>query len=183
MSEEEPQGPWSELPRERRPPAELEPRVVRRLEERALLRPRRSAAAGRWLPIAAAIAGLAAGWRLRGASPPRPPAPPGAGLYLMLVSADPEGPPESAERVELYRRWARDLAAAGRLESARKLARAGARLDGAAAPARPIAFDDETPTGYFLLRAESLEAAIELARGSPHARLGGRVTVRPIDPV
>jgi hypothetical protein len=173
---------WESLAREQAPPPELEARVVRRLAARGLLR-RRSVA--RWLvPLAATLAGVAGGWLLRGGPRPAVTSSHGdAGLYLLLVSADPPDGTASAERVELYRRWARGLAADGRLESARKLTADGVRLDGADGPATPVELGVDTPTGFFLVRAPSLEAAVELARASPHARLGGRVTVRPIDPV
>ncbi|HJZ78850.1 MAG TPA: hypothetical protein VKD91_00845 [Pyrinomonadaceae bacterium] len=34
--------------------------------------------------------------------------------------------------------------------------------------------------GYMIVNAESLAEAAEIARSSPHARLGGRITVRPV---
>jgi len=37
--------------------------------------------------------------------------------------------------------------------------------------------------GYFLVTAASLEQALEIARDCPHLRYGGRVVVRPVDPI
>jgi len=182
-SEGEDVTPLGGLPAEEPPPPGLEDRVVARLA--ASVGFRRRSAVRRWLPLAASLIGLLAGWTLRGL--PRevaPAAAPDAALFLLLLSDDPaEGPPES-ERIRIYTAWARELAAAGKLESARKLDDRGAVLAaGATGPADPLLSDAATPSGYFLVKAASLEEAVEIARQSPHARLGGRVTVRPIDPV
>ena len=34
--------------------------------------------------------------------------------------------------------------------------------------------------GYMIVNAASFDQAVEIARGSPHARLGGRIVVRPV---
>jgi hypothetical protein len=34
--------------------------------------------------------------------------------------------------------------------------------------------------GYMIVNADSLDEAAQIARGSPHARLGGRIMVRPV---
>ncbi len=170
------------LPREPAAPAGLEERLVRRLAARGLVR-RRSTV--RWLlPLAASLAGLALGWWGRAATAvPTPAAADRGSLFLLLLSNDPPAGPPVAERVELYRAWARRLAAEGRLATAEKLTDARVVVEGGRAEAAPSGSDPAAPTGFFLVRASDLAEAVALARSSPHARLGGRVTVRPVDPV
>jgi len=179
-----PRPPFDSLPREQAPPPTLEDRVVDRLRERRFLRPAPGRGAARWLlPLAASLLGVALGWTVRGVASPA--APEGTGeapLFLLLLSGDPSAGLTGAERVALYREWAVGLAHAGRLVEAEKLTSGGLVLDGASAEVRPVPIDAASPSGFFLIRAASLEEAIGLARESPHARLGGRVTVRPIDP-
>jgi len=180
-----PRPPFDSLPREQAPPPALEDRVVRRLLDRRYLRGRGAGPPVRWLlPLAASILGLALGWTLRGAPISATPVEAReSSLFLLLLSGDPVDGPTGAERVEMYRQWAIGLDRAGRLVEAEKLTAEGLVLDGAAAAVRPLAIDAASPSGFFLIRAASLEEAIVLARECPHARLGGRITVRPIDPV
>ena len=111
--------PVSQLPIEAPPPPDLEQRVVERLLERRLIR--RASVARWWLPLAASLVGLLAGWLLRSLPRVETPAVVSGSLYLLLLSDDPvAGPPES-ERVRIYSAWARQLKAEGRLESAKKL--------------------------------------------------------------
>lgn len=173
--------PVADLPAEIAPPEEHEERLVAALRRRGALRARRPRA---WVPLAAALVGVVVGWlaharpavRSAGVAEDQ-------GLYLLLLSDDPQEGPSLPERVRLYSDWARQLAADGRLETAKKLKDDGVVVGPRAAERRTIEDSPESPSGFYLLRAASLGEAVELARESPHARLGGVVTVRPIDPV
>lgn len=173
--------PLAGLPRELPPPAGLEERVVARLAEKRLLA-RRSTRS--WLlPLAAALAGLAGGWLLRGAPVPAS-ARSDASLYLLLLSGEPRTERSEPELVSIYKAWGSDLAARGQLAGSQKLKHEGIVLaDGSEGPASALEIGSETPSGFFLVRALSLAEAETIARSCPHARFGGRVTVRPIDPV
>jgi hypothetical protein len=175
------ESPLAELPREMAPPAGLEARVLGQLAERGLLRRRRSS---RWLlPLAAALAGVAAGWMLHSAPASRP-TPSEGPLYLLLLSGEPQSDLGEPELVRIYSAWGREQAALGRMAGARKLEDGGVVLAaGGEGAAAPLVHDEMTPTGFFLLRAASLAEAEAIARTCPHLRYGGRVTVRPIDPV
>lgn len=173
--------PVADLPAEIVPPQGHEERLVAALRRRGALRSRRPRV---WVPLAAALAGIVVGWLAHA----RPAARSAAvaedrGLYLLLLSDDPPEGPSLAERVRLYSDWARELAAEGRLETAKKLKDEGVVVGPRAAESRTSADSPARPSGFFLLRAGSMDEAVELARESPHARLGGVVTVRPIDPV
>jgi hypothetical protein len=176
------ESPLTGLPLELPPPPALEQRIVASLASRRLLRqgPRRRL----WLPVAASLAGLFAGWLLRGVPRPVSSGPEEAGLYLLLLSNDPTAGPSFEERVRLYADWARRLRQQGQLEVAEKLEDRGVVVDAElTGPPRPRDADASDPSGFYLVRAGSLDEAVALARESPHVRLGGRVTVRPIDPV
>lgn len=88
---------------------------------------------------------------------------------------------EEAERVAEYRAWAGGVAAQGRLVAGEKLSDdrqfVGPRLAGEIESASA-----ERVTGFFVVRAETLQAALSLARECPHARHGGRIEVREIQP-
>jgi len=180
--EREAPSPIGALPRELPPPAALEARVVASLAAHGLVRRRRAA---RWLaPLAAALAGLAGGWLLRGAERAPVAAPAAGALYLLLIEGEPAAARPPDELVASYRAWGEGLAARGRLAGAEKLSDEGIVLaDGAEGPARALEIGPATLGGYFLVRAASLAEAEAIARSSPHVRWGGRVTVRPVDPV
>jgi hypothetical protein len=157
--------------REIRPPITLEDRVVSALRTRGLLapwrRPRRAALAAAVLAATLAFAAGfgAGGWQARRAANREA----GGPRFVLLLhetdrtraSADPE-----AVVVDEYRRWAQAVRAAGHPLSGEKLeAQAG-----------------ETLSGFFVLAAPSLDAARAIAASCPHARRGGRIDVREIDP-
>ena len=165
-----------DLEHETPPPPELKGRVTRTLRERGLLdgsrrRLRRSA-----VRIAAALALVAGGWLLgrRTAAPG-----PAAGEpYLLVLHEDerfrPARPP--AELVREYTEWAGALQQRGALIAAEPLDGWSATLPpeagagaGGAAPG-PM-------TGFFLIRAEGRESAVELARTHPHLGHGGSIRV------
>lgn len=174
--------PLAGLPRELPPPPALEAQVVERLSARGLLTRRRTL---RWMaPLAAALAGVAGGWLLRSLPQPEAPAAPAGSLYLLLIEGEPAETRPVDELVATYRAWGETLAARGQLAGAEKLEDEGLVLAaGAAGPATPLELGPTTLGGYFVVRAGSLAEAEAIARTTPHVQMGGRVTVRPVDPV
>ena len=165
-----------DLERETAPPPELKGRVTRTLRARGLLdgsrRPLRRPA----VRIAAALALVAGGWLLGRWTPA---AAPGAGEpYLLVLHEDerflPARPP--AELVREYTQWAGALRERGALIAAEPLDGWSATLP------RDAGSDAEGPalgpmTGFFLVRAEDREAAVELAGTHPHLGYGGSIRV------
>lgn len=102
--------------------------------------------------------------------------------YLLLLE-EPAGyqaattEAQQRERVREYSAWAGVLARGHQLVSAGELEPGGSVLSPAA---RRVLPPEATPTGYFLIRAESLDAAERLASSSPHLRYGGDVVVRAV---
>jgi hypothetical protein len=169
------------------PPPELEDRVVDSLRARGLLgtggrrRPawRRYAVAG----LAAAallVVGFVLGARSRGTvgddAAPR---------YLLLLYEDRTNAAFSAAArdsvVSEYRRWAGQLRSRGMLVMGEELSEAMATVPEDASRLHAEA-DGRELGGFFVIRAADLAQAVELARGTPHARGGGVVVVRPINP-
>ena len=82
------------------------------------------------------------------------------------------------EIVMEYASWAATLERAGVLEAGEKLADAPPVL---IAQSRPVSGMGAVPTGYFVIRAESMAEAERIARGSPHVRRGGTVSLQRIE--
>jgi hypothetical protein len=186
------ESPVAGLAKEIAPPDHARRRIIGALAERGLLRQGPRAGSRIWraaaiLGAAAALfaAGLLAGRRegpsapTRGGPPPEASALPRFVLFLSRLPGETEaGEPE---RVAEYKSWAAGLRGQGRLISGEKL-RPEARLLGAGTDAPPSGAAQEV-SGFFVLEARDLDAALALARTCPHLRHGGRITVRQIAPV
>ena len=170
------------------PPDALEDRVVRALARDGRIRRRVS-----WLRTvawaAAAVLLSAGGWMV-GRTFPGPPAHTAGSRFLILLEAGglnpdqnpPHGSAEEALRVHEYVAWMRGLRSEGHLVQGERLADLGRELVG------PDGSHDAQWTlsagavqGFFVVSAPDLARAVELARGCPHLRHGGRIEVRPID--
>ena len=165
------------LSREVVPDNGLEDRTVRALTRARLLRSARARPA--WLTVAAAIVLFAMGLTV-GRAMPRPAAPaPGtdAPRFLLLLHGGPAGlgAEEEARVAAEYGAWAVGLREDGRFVS-------GERLGDEAAVVPAGHEDADGVRGFFMISASSFDEAVQVARSCPHARRGGRIVVRPIDP-
>ena len=166
------QGAFAALPREIEPPAALEDRVVSALAASGAIR--RPARQPRWLAAAAAAMLFAAGYATAAWQAAPAPMPAADNRYaLLLYDNDTLTDVETADRVAEYSAWARDERAAGRLELGEKLADAATFVG-------PTP-DASGPSGLFIIRADSLEEALTVARDCPHARHGGTIVVRRVE--
>ena len=145
------------LPRETPPPPELEQRIVDDLRARGLVRPHRR----RWLPYAAAAALLIVGFLAGRFDLPRP-APPRSFAHVLHESPTRAGDSHDAE----YIAWSRNDFVLGGHELA-----PDSRVLGTTPP---------TVAGFFIIAADSLDRAAEIARTCPHVRYGGTIEVREI---
>lgn len=162
------------LPREMVPDAGLEDRTVRALARTGLLRSGRARPS--WLTAAAAVAVFAVGLTV-GRAMPRPAPAPDVPRFLLLLHGGPDGlgAAEEARVAAEYGAWAVGLRESGRFVSGERLG------DGSAVvPAGREEVDGVR--GFFLISASSFDEAVQVARSCPHARRGGRIVVRPIDP-
>jgi len=156
------------------PPAALEASVLRAVR----LDRRRDALTRSAITAIAAIALLGIGWLLRGAvdvSPTQATAHEGRYVLLLYPGADdaPLSGDQTASRVREYGEWARGARSEGEILSGEKLADARELINGTEVRA-PL-------EGYFVVRAASMERAVEIAKTCPHARYGGRIEVRLIE--
>jgi hypothetical protein len=161
------------------PPADLEARVLAAARSGGLIRGPRWRA--RWVQLAAAallfLAGAATGRLLI-----VPPAPTSdartPARYLLLLAGDVTPSPDGDTRATEYGAWARGLAERG-------IAIDGEELTDHAAVVSPrgSTFRELSAVGgFFLIEAESDEAAAALARTCPHVKYGGSVVVRKVVP-
>ena len=105
--------------------------------------------------------------------------------FMLLIAEDtrytpPADAAEARARVAEYTDWAGRLAGGGHLISAGELAYSGTDVRSEGKTASVIDTRAGGVSGYFLVRAESLAQAEQLASESPHLRYGGTVVVRPI---
>lgn len=163
------------------PSPRLKARVITTLQRHGHLAGRHARQSARLLMAAgiaaAAMLGFIAG-RSGSAVLARNPGP----QYLLLLFEDASYRDDRPMReiVTEYAQWADSLDRAGKLVLAEKLG----------AQRHQVARDDVGQvsavggaTGFFIVRAENASSAVDIARGSPHVRAGGRIVIRPIDHV
>ena len=155
------------------PPPGVYPELLGRLRSRGLIG--RPSPLGAWLLTAGAAAAAMVAVTMMGR-------PVEAREYLLLLE-EPSGyqaatsEAEQRERVREYGSWAGALSRDHHLVSAGELEPGGSVIS--PAENRALA-PGATATGYFLIRAESLDEAERLARSSPHVKYGGDVVVRAV---
>ena len=107
-------------------------------------------------------------------------------FMLLIRGADePEVSPEQSRAiVEQYMHWARKLRAENRMLGGDELADGGKTLIRSGADLKvvdgPYAETKETIGGYFLIEADDLNHAVEIASECPRLRRDGAVEVREI---
>ncbi|HET9271122.1 MAG TPA: YciI family protein [Vicinamibacterales bacterium] len=152
---------------------------MRELQARGMLRPRGPRRA--WLQIAAAVVLVVSGFaigRLTAAGAGAPPPPGGARYLLLLYGAQSTTAAEETARVREYGAWARAEAAGGRLLTGEKLGDQAAVV-GDARGLGSVSLKE--PSGFFVIRAATLDEAVATASRCPHIKHGGAVLVRPIE--
>ncbi len=182
------------LPRTIEPPPELEREVVAALRSRGLVVPQRSSIRSHWWVAAACLVAAFGGWLARGSLEGRPVQlltpkvtaneVPAGQQYLFLLA---EPTPLRTDRplsalIEEYRVWAQDLASRSQLVTAAKLDGGTHRLT-SPNPGEVVkaSRDDlEHVTGYFVVRAEGWNDAVELAASCPHVAHGGEISIRAL---
>ena len=101
----------------------------------------------------------------------------GSHFLLVLRGAEPAVDIAREQLVGEYTAWASDLSRDGSLVAGAELAADGGRWVGLDDPAG----DGGIPvSGFFLVSAEDYDAAVAIARGSPHLAFGGVIEVRRI---
>ncbi len=172
------------LQRDEPPPPHLYANVARGLRARRLMRGR-----PRWsVSLVSAAAGLAAGlvigffgarqsgsFTAESQATTRDPS-----FALFLMASDTVRYPASLsemDRVELYRAWARRLAAAGQLSFGEELVPRRYAVD---RMATREAGQDGSMDGMFVVQAPSADSAMALAGTLPHVQYGGTVIVQEI---
>jgi len=112
--------------------------------------------------------------------------------YLLLLHMKDERPNLSPEEMQAitakYKAWGQKLGAQGRIAGGEKLAdEAGRKMIGKGAELRisdgPFTETKDVIGGFFIVKAESYDEAVELCRDCPHLEYGNGIEVRRIDVV
>ena len=98
-------------------------------------------------------------------------------LFIGLGSQPAAEDAETAAYNQKWGSWMASLAQEGVLESGLPLESRALRVTADSVSEVPLATEDIY--GYMVVKAESLDAAIELSRQAPHMALGGATIVRP----
>ena len=176
------------LSRERRPPDELEGRVVAALRDRGLIRASVPGGLRLWALAASAVLALGLGF-LGGRLSVTPPVAGGdEPRFILLLYDTPEheasrSPERNRELAVEYGAWAGELASAGRFVAGdpvhgegRMLRKVGRRVE--AGPAE--SGGEEMVVGYFMIRARDYGEALTIAEDCPHLKYDGGVLVRQV---
>ena len=106
---------------------------------------------------------------------------------MLLLSGATERDPslsiqEQQAQMMKYLEWLNDLKSKGAIKSGQPLGNDGRTLSNNAGVITdsPFLETKEAIGGYFVVNAESLEAATEVAKTCPHLLMGGNIEVRPI---
>jgi len=112
--------------------------------------------------------------------------------FMLLLHDSPSqarriAPGDMAKVLGEYRAWSEKLRAAGQYDDGNKLADDAGRImrpgkdGGISVTDGPFAETKELLGGYYIVVAPDYDAAVEIARGSPHLKYGGRIEVRRVD--
>ncbi len=105
--------------------------------------------------------------------------------YMLLLRGEDKflqlSPAEQQRVVEAYNGWAGQLASEDRIVDADHLQTTGVVLtsENGVVTDGPFVESKDMAGGYFIIRADSLDHAVELARNAPTFSYGGSVEVRP----
>ncbi|MEX0761369.1 MAG: YciI family protein [Dehalococcoidia bacterium] len=88
-----------------------------------------------------------------------------------------DGSPLTQEYMRKWGEWAAGLAQSGALESGLPLEWSGKTVSKEGA--EDLSLLPLDIGGYMIINAESMDAAVEIAKGAPNVALGGRIVVRP----
>lgn len=113
--------------------------------------------------------------------------------FILLLHESPTAfdglsPDEIQRVIEEYTAWRVELDAQGRLAGGEKLEDGTARQlvanDGKVAVTDgPYTEAKEVLGGYFIVQAEDWAEAVEVSKGCPHLKYGGRIELRRIDEI
>ncbi|WP_342327793.1 YciI family protein [Pedobacter sp. FW305-3-2-15-E-R2A2] len=104
--------------------------------------------------------------------------------FLMLIRENAEYGEMTAEQmqddIEKQIKWVEELMANGNFKDGNPLSPEGSYIKGNVITDGPYVESKECISGYYFLLANSLEEAIELAKGCPSLALGASVEVREV---
>ena len=110
--------------------------------------------------------------------------------FMLLLSGEILDDPavsleERQEAMRQYLEWMLDLRERGIVKSGQPLGNQGrvVRNERGLITDGPFAETKEAVGGYFIVSANTLEDAVEIARSCPHVVMGGTIEVRPLQEI
>lgn len=173
---------FNQLERTTTPPERLKEDVIHKLKQEKLIRDQRTKTRNvvLWLSRAAAviiffIGGMAFQQRISEKSLIDP----GKGYVLLLHEDENFRPGELSEMVEEYSGWIPNLNAQGIKAQGQELQYSEVFLENANKISHAESIEGEMISGYFIIEANSLEEATQIASTNPHLKYGGKIELRP----
>lgn len=174
---------FSRLKREEQPPAALERRIIDELKSNHLITSKTKTykmnTTLKWAAsIAATVLLFFIGNYVGKQSTAVQAIEPSRGYMLILHEDDLFKPGEPYEMYQEYAGWMENTMAKGIVMTGQELKNEAVIIDNQ----QNVKHLDETSarktTGYFILEAESLEIALEVAKSNPHIKYGGTIEVK-----
>jgi len=103
-------------------------------------------------------------------------------LFLFRGGMSNNSPDEMQKQMQKWRNWIGDLSAKGQFLAGEPLDRTGKVVTGSKRTVTdgPYSEAKDVVGGYLVVKADTLDAAVELSRGCPIFEAGGSVEVRAI---
>ncbi len=168
---------FSQLSKEAAPPPHIEENILKRLKAQGLVSGSRVMSWKHWAAAAAiAILSFLTGSYYQQYQASKDSINPQLGYMLLLHETEDFQPGDPMEMFQEYRSWMQSTYARG-------VKIQGQELDDEAEwvgiPGESSTFKPYRTTGYFVLEANSLQEAMEIARQNPHVKYGGKIEVKP----
>jgi len=106
--------------------------------------------------------------------------------YILIIREDitiPRSPDELAEIISMHQQWAMQLARKGYFIEGNGIDESGQTVmmnEEGEVEVEDILYPDAAFGGYYIIQADSIETAIEIAQECPTLEYGDKIEVRPI---
>lgn len=171
---------FQKLAREENPPRQLEKKIITRLKEEGQIKSSGTMPIYlRWVAaVAAALLFFISGmYYEKSTQPPMTAIDASKGYILILHEDERFQSGEPMEMFEEYRQWMENTMKRGVKISGQELKEEAVLVSRSEVEEQSDA--RERTTGYFVLEADSLEEAVQVARDNPHIKYGGTIEVKP----
>ncbi|MEX0288904.1 MAG: YciI family protein [Flavobacteriaceae bacterium] len=171
------------LERDESPPALMEARIIEKLKSHNLITTKKANkmnTAFKWIAAAAAAVTLFFFGNYTGKQASAVPEIDPTKAYMLILHEDERFTPgDPQEMYQEYARWMENTMSKGIAMTGNELSNTTSIVDQQQKVTTPDP-NSAITTGYFLMEVNSLEAALEVAKGNPHIKYGGTIEVKQI---